>query len=299
MAIFLVYILFSLFTNIIPIKAEDDKKFLNEGNNPQNTSIDNISYYIIRNHLSQIKSNPEMIKNILLNKTLVLELEDVLEQYDIQFFIPVINELFLNESNSFINDTYDLLKINQSGVFALDYIIELGDYLNATSDVDINEIFYILQKFLNFPGTDYLLDTFLTYNDTLFYFFESLINNTDGARLFGMFRNTFWQYRELLISFGYNLILVYNDINELVEIANQFTNVNKYTFWLSLVYSINQDVFEEIKNLLSFENKVVEAIKNQFLLPFLSPSTLYSFLEHKETFIVIFNLIKRYKKLLI
>ena len=188
MAIFLAYILFSLFTNIIPIKADDDKKLLNEGNNLQNTSTDNISYYIIRNHLSQIKSNPEMIKNILLNETLVLELED--------------------ESNSFINDTYDLLKINQSGVFALDYIIELGDYLNATSDVDINEIFYILQKFLNFPGTDYLLDTFLTYDDTIFYFFESLINNTDGARLFGMFRNTFWQYRELLISFGYNLILV-------------------------------------------------------------------------------------------
>ena len=119
------------------------------------------------------------------------------------FFIPVINDLFLNEMNSFINDTYSLLQINNSGIYALDYIIEIGDYINRTSDIDINEIFYILQKFLNFPGTDYLFNILLKHNETIFYFYESLINKTDTAKLFVMFKSTFWQYKEILIEFGY------------------------------------------------------------------------------------------------
>ena len=297
MEVFLTYILFAILLNINLIKTEEDIKLFNKLPNQKFTSSDNSDYYDkIRGYLNEIKLNPDLLKNTLL-KNFVSELNDFFDYYNMSFFIPVINDLFLNEMNSFINDTYSLLQINNSGIYALDYIIEIGDYINRTSDIDINEIFYILQKFLNFPGTDYLFNILLRHNETIFYFYESLINKTDTAKLFVMFKSTFWQYKEILIEFGYELLLEYNDTDELVKIACEFYNKYIYSFWTSFLSKMDENVYLALKDLLRFKNRVVEDIKNQILIYFFSPTTIFTFLKYRETYEIIFNVLKRYKNI--
>ena len=74
------------------------------------------------------------------------EIISILNDHSLKFLIPLFDDLLFNESNTFINDTYDIINKNENSSDLLDSLINLLEYLKSTESRKIN----LTYKFFNF-----------------------------------------------------------------------------------------------------------------------------------------------------
>ena len=97
-----------------------------------------------------IKNAPDFLKLGYLNKDFVSSIE---ENINMPFLNPPIGGVFLNETNTFIINLTDALKIEKNGKYSLDYLINCLNCFKAPENLDINDfiiykIFSIIQVWI-------------------------------------------------------------------------------------------------------------------------------------------------------
>ena len=295
MVMILIYILISVLINIVYLRTNDDIYFL------QNDKIINYKLSEGNNIYEQIKNIIELIKNITENKlnrefreNLTNIIKNFTNENNLSFIDPMVDELILDESILFINDTYDIIKKNSS---VLDYIINLVNYIedNKNSNINMSIVFYKIHDFLVYPGVEKVCSYFKKYPEIIFDIFDILINKTKLVDFYGTVREVIYMYKEILGEFSYDLLIAYNDSQKMAEIGKNFFNDNS-SIWFIVDFQncFLSSGYSELSKLIHFDEKIFELVKNIILEDYRSIGVLFLLPFQKETCIIYINLIKNW-----
>ena len=290
MEIFLRYILFTFLINIAHIKSSDTKYF--------NDEKEEFKYDEIIAYLNFIKKAPDFLKWGYLNKGFVSSIE---ENINVAFLNPLIEDLFLNETNTYIMNLSDTLKIEKNGKYALDYLINCLNSFKVPKNFDINDIFYNLQNFFDYPGMDKLYEYLKNFNDIIYSLFELFMKKTIFSKFFEILEPILYKYKMILFDYAYEIIKVYNDTDKLTEISFNFATNYKNTFFFDLNKTLsfsNISIFEEIAKLSHFQDDIPEKIKNGFLKSPTLKDLMFFLLDYKEFHQIMFTVLKNYQNVL-
>ena len=206
------------------------------------------------NHLKD--SWAEGIENITLNTT-------------IGFLVPMINDIFFNESNTFINDTYTILINRNKSTNDSVFVDCLVNILSHFRDYDILNISYIcgnLEQVLNVPGADKLSNYLLRHNDEIFKIGELMFHGLKMDSLFESFSTIFWEYRKKLQYFFYNFIKNYSNNNILYNLTIQFISDFNDTFIEEVAEKVKNDsVLNSLSKIFYVENKIINGVIKAFI----------------------------------
>ena len=161
----------------------------------------------------------------------------------------------------------DTLKIEKNGKYALDYLINCLNSFKVPKNFDINDIFYNLQNFFDYPGMDKLYEYLKNFNDIIYSLFELFMKKTIFSKFFEILEPILYKYKMILFDYAYEIIKVYNDTDKLTEISFNFVTNYKNTFFFDLNKTLsfsNISIFEEIAKLSHFQDDIPEKIKNGF-----------------------------------
>ena len=241
-----------------------------------------------------IKNAPDFLKLGYLNKDFVSSIE---ENINMPFLNPPIGGVFLNETNTFIINLTDALKIEKNGKYSLDYLINCLNYFKDPENLDINDIFYNLQNFFDYPGMDKLYEYLKNFYDIIYSLFELFAKKTKFSKIFEILEPILHKYKTILFDYGYELIKVYNDTDKLTDICLNFVNNYKNTFLsdLNKTLSSNNSLFEEIAKLFHFKDDIPEKIKNGFLKSPSLKDLIFFLFDYKGFHQIMFTLLKNYK----
>ena len=285
MSILKKYFLFFLLLNLVCLTKNDKINLNKEENN---------IYAEIRNFLNLLKSNP----NNILNKEYMNDtITNFAEKYNITFINPMIDDLLFNESKTFVNDTFDVVKNNISDINVLDYIINILDYLEVNKNINMSIVFYELHNFVNYPGMDKVLSYFREYSNVTYGLFEKIISFSKYSDLYFSIDVNFMKYSDILQKFFYDFLRYYNDTYKLAELVAKFFNDNydKDHFTFELFINLDLPQLKLLSKLIHFSSHIFEAIKEAFFEDYSTAVILFEPLFWlKETIIIYLNLIKNW-----
>ena len=69
----------------------------------------------------------------------------------------MLDGLYFNETSKFSDDLLKALKNNIDGTNALDYILNIINYVDGNDNINMSYVFYEIHKFLLCPGMDRFL----------------------------------------------------------------------------------------------------------------------------------------------
>ena len=289
------YILYSFLFLAVHLKSNNEIYF-NRNNAIALFKLDeNKKFEDIKNYIKLIQLNPDFLYYILNNKdTYLTEIEDYLDENDMSFLYPLIEEMLNNETNTFIDDLYKVVKNNTDGTNALNYIINILDDLESSNNVNISDILFNMHKFTIQPGIDNLYKFLKDYTDVIFEFTEFVVAQTKFSTFFDMIKEVLSDYSDILFELGYNLMKAYNDTDKMAEICDKFQEDSEdFMFFFKLEMDTPQ--FEELSKLINFRTQLGELLKKSLLSNRNANQFLLYLLEFKETYIIIFNIIKNYE----
>ena len=296
MVLFFGYILLNILFFAVHIKSNNEIYFnktirIALFKSDENKIFEDIKYYI-----NQIKANPDILFDILNYKNTSLNIIKVyLDENDMSFLYPMIEDMLNNKTNTFINDLYEVAQNKTDGTNALNYIINILDDLEISDNVNISDIFFNLHKFSIQPEFDNLYNFFMKHKDIVFDFIALFIEQTRFSTLFGMLKEVLFDYNDILFELCYNLMKEYNDIDKMAEICYQFVKDNEEDFWFDFSIEIDTPQFEELSKLIHFRSQLGELLKNALLKDRYANQLLLYLFEFKEGYIIIFNILNNYE----
>ena len=133
MVIFYQLILFLSYIKIINLEKEYSIRELD--------GIFDIDIDFIINSINIIKENPTILINYIpVFKGIIISFENL----NLSGLMPIVNDLLNVSTNSFINDTCELISSNYSEINVLDYIINILNHIKENKDtfdsIDYNYI---------------------------------------------------------------------------------------------------------------------------------------------------------------
>ena len=293
MMLILIYTLISTLFNIVHLRTKNNIFFL------QNDKYINYKLSESNNVYEQIKSFIDLFKNITENKlnreyreNLTNIIKNFTNENNLTFINPMIDDLILDESILFINDTYDVIKKNSS---VLDCIIDLINYIeeNKNSSINMSIVFYKIHDFLVFPGIDKVFSYFKNYTDIIFDIFDAIIKKTKLADLYVIIPEVIYDNKEIIVLFAYDLLVSFHDSQKMVEISEKFYEDN-FWFIFNFQTEFDEPQYYEVSKLIHFNEKIFEAVKNVMLNDKRVYRILFDMLSQRETLMVYFNLIKNW-----
>ena len=244
----------------------------------------------IRNFITVLKSNPDIIYNeIYMNDTI----KNFAEKYNITFINPMIDNFLFNKKCSFINDSFEIISKNYSNMNVLDYILNILDYIEENNKINMSIIFYELHKYVNYPGMDKLFNQYKKYSNFTFLFLEKTMNTTKFPYLFEYIHDLLIGFNDILFQFSYDFFKFYNDTYKLAEIGEKLFKNNEM-FKNAFEFKLDLPQFKEISKLIHFSSSIFEAIKIKFLSEYSSTNILFFLIYYKKTNFFYFELIKNW-----
>ena len=297
MVVFFGYILYTFLFFAVHLKSNNEIYFNRNNSKALFKLAENEKFETIKNYINLIKLNPDLLFYILNNKETYLNvIEDYLDENNMSFLYPLIEEMLNNETNTFINDLYNVIKNNNTdGTNALNYIINILNDLESSNNVNISDILFNIHKFTIQPGVDNLYKFFKEHTDVIFELTEFIIEQTKFSTFFDMIKGVLSDYSDILFELGYNLMKAYNDTEKMAEICDKFQKDNTDDFMYDFGYEMDTPQFEELSKLIHFRTQLGELLKKSFLSNRYSCELLLYLLEFKETYIILFNIIKNYE----
>ena len=284
----LFYFLFVFLLNIKSINSKDTN-IDNDYNNIV-LSIINKNDTIIK-LIDMIKGNPDIIKS---NKQLVNNtIKDFIEENNISFIYTMLDGLYFNETSKFSDDLLNALKNNIDGTNALDYILNIINYVDGNNNINMSRVFYEIHKFLICPGMDKVFNYFEEYEKITFKLFEAFIIKTKFADFYlSLVPYSYVNYIGVVQKLAYDLLIAYNDTEKMVDISINFVEEQKYEFMLYFRVYIDYPQMEEMSKLIHFKDKVMEALKEAFFRDYLTFSILIQMFYFRETLEIIIKSVK-------
>ena len=200
MAVIFNFLLFSFLLSFTDLKSNND---INIYPSPKLKLNENAVLAEIRNFIEYLRSNPDEIFNIIyMNDTI----KNFAEKYNISFINPMIDNFLFNKTCKFINDSYEVISHNYSNTNALDYIINILDYIERNNTINMSIIFYEMHKYVNYPGMDKIINYYKEYSNFTLLFLERVMNSTKFPNLYSHLYYLLFNYDDKLFQLAYNFL---------------------------------------------------------------------------------------------
>ena len=281
-----------LFLSFIAIINLEQLYFISENGNKDNIKSLNAHYDFdinletIITVLEYIKEDPTTLYSVI--QDFGPKILDYINHFNISELNHILKDLFNVSSNSFINDTCELIKSNYSSINVLDYIINILKHIDENSGnldkCNTSLIFGNLSQFFHYPGMDKIVNHFNNYKK-IFYYILMIISEEKETYGF-IFQNEelkdfLFKYNDILVDFCFNLIKAYNDTQKMANISYILYTENRNLIDdLDLV--LTPELFQTIGNLIHIKNKYMNAIKNGIFKHLFSINIFFYFLNNTE-----------------
>ena len=175
-----------------------------------------------------------------------------------KFLVPLIDDIFFNESNTFINDTNDIIN-HENGTILLEDLIEfLNDFKTLNNrQINLTRIFLFYEKIINFPGVDKLFNYFFFHDEETFLISELLFKKMRLKYFFASLRDVFWEHRKVLQHLFVDAFRVYSNDNEFKNVISNFIKQNNKTFLNDLKNKFqNETVINGVMSIFKFNDNL-------------------------------------------
>jgi hypothetical protein len=286
MVIFYQLILFLSYIKIINLEKEYSIR--------ESDGIFDIDIDFIINNINIIKENPTILINYIpVFKGIIISFENL----NLSGLMPIVNDLLNVSTNSFINDTCELISSNYSEINVLDYIINILNHIKENKDtfdsIDYNYILDNVFHFVNYPGMDKIVNHFIPHKKIFFYILEFIGKEEKYKNLFEAFKDFLWIYNDKFVDIIYDLIKSYNDSEKMANVSYIFFKENQdlikklkeiiipRMIEISKIFQLRDKYFNAIKEKIFEDIYVIDIMEKCFNSTKIM-KTLFDFLKHAE-----------------
>jgi hypothetical protein len=292
MVILYIYFLFGIiFSNVFCTTTDDF--------NLTKCEIQENVFYSIFCYLNTTNNYPNNTQNyIKKNKEQILaNIIDYFSSHNLTFLNEVIEDFFDIDSNTLIDQAFNIIRKNNSGLYVLDYVSDIILYISNISNIDYNSVFHLLQYVLNYEGVDEFIKNIPIKNDTILKLAETYINKTDFFPIYENFRGLIWNSSDLILNLIYDILYSYNNSTKVSKIIVDFKdgNYSHDTFFdfFEIFKKHNATILEKISKNINFNDKVADIIKNNMIKPSIF-NELYILLYQEQVIYVLFDMLKNH-----
>ena len=292
MVILYIYFLFGIiFSNVFCTTTDDF--------NLTKCEIQENVFYSILCYLNTTNNYPNDTQNyIKKNKEQILaNIIDYFSSHNLTFLNEVIENFFDIDSNTLIDQAFNIIRKNNSGLYVLDYVSDIILYISNFSNIDYNSVFHLLQYVLNYEGVDEFIKNIPIKNDTILKLAETYINKTDFFPIYENFRGLIWNRSDLILNLIYDILYSYNNSTKVSKLIVDFKdgNYSHDTFFdfFEIFKKHNATILEKISKNINFNDKVADIIKNNMIKPSIF-NELYILLYQEQVIYVLFDMLKNH-----